>query len=171
MAERVRWKSMDMYDIESKDEWQKTLDDVCRQLDMATGVLDDKNILLQSSGNRNGLCHAIRSNKESLPLICGQTQQNMAKQAETTKEPVIGPCNAGLSKFVIPLFVGDEWVGTFTACGASIPSEEIEDFIIGKSTKMTEDDISHLKQEVSEIEQEKVVEVVDRLFKELHKDM
>ena len=158
---------MDVYGIRSKEEWQKIVDDVCHELEMPTAVLDSKNIILHSSGERNALCSAIRSNEDSLPLICGQTQQNMAKRAATIKGLVIDACEAGLAKFVIPLFVEDEWVGSFTACGSSIPREDIEDFIIGKSTKMSEDDISHLKQQVSEIEQAKVVEVVDRLFKEL----
>jgi ligand-binding sensor protein len=158
---------MDVYDMRSKEEWQKTLDHVFRELDMPAALLDNKNIILQTSGERNALCLAIRSNNEALPLICGQTQQTMAKQAETTKAPVIDACNAGLSKFVIPLFVADEWVGSFTACGSSIPYEDIEDFIIGQSTKMSEKDIGRLKQQVSPIQQAKVIEVVDRLFQEL----
>jgi len=162
---------MSVYDIRLKEEWQKILDNIYQELGMPAAVLDEKNIILEISGERNALCSKIRSIKESFGFICGQTQQFMAETARVKKKPVIDLCEAGLSKFIIPLFSQDEWAGSITACGSSIPGEEIEDFVIALNTKMSEQEISRLKHETPEVEQSKVVRVVNRLFNNIQRDI
>jgi len=99
-------------------------------------------------------------------MICSQTQQFMTKEARTTRHPFIGICEAGMSKFVIPLFFKGEWVGTITACGACVPDEEIETFMIEKSSRMREEKINRLARQMPKQEQAKMVEVANRVFQE-----
>ncbi|MCD6561565.1 MAG: PocR ligand-binding domain-containing protein [Deltaproteobacteria bacterium] len=160
---------MDVYDIKSKEEWQDILDDVSHELGIPASLADNKNAILQSSGKRNELCLKIRANSQALTFICGQTQQFMAEQAKSTKRPFIDACEAGMSKFVLPLFLKGEWVGSFTACGACIPGNEIEDFIIQKNSGLSEEEINLLKVHVPQIEESKFVETANRLFNELQK--
>jgi len=158
---------MSIYDIKSKEEWQLVLDDICEQLGMTAAISDTKKIIIQSSGERNALCSAIRENKESLVFICSQTQQFMAQEAERTRKPVIDACEAGMSKFVIPIFFKGEYQGTLTGCGICVHRKEIESFVIEKSSKMKEEEICRLAQDVNEIEQAKVDDMAKRLFQEI----
>ena len=56
----------------------------------------------------------------------------------------------GCSKLVIPVFRESDFVGTLTACGAYIGGEELEAFLIEKSTKLNEQEIEVLIQQVPE---------------------
>jgi len=162
---------MNVYDIKPKEEWQKILDDVCEESGMPAALVDNKNVVLQVSGERNPLCSEIRANKESLSFICGQTQQFMTKKAKATRKPVMDACEAGLLKFLVPLFSDTDFVGSITVCGSCVPGEEIETFAIAKSTKMNEKEIVPLTEMVPEVDEEKVEDVVRRLFQEVRKDV
>ncbi|MBW1836371.1 MAG: PocR ligand-binding domain-containing protein [Deltaproteobacteria bacterium] len=158
---------MGVYDIRSPEEWQKILDDVCQASGMPAALVDAKSVVLQSSGKRCPLCAKIRSINESLSFICAQTQQFMVETSRTSRRPVIDACEAGMLKFLIPLFLDGEFTGSVTVCGCSFPGEEIEVFGISQVTKMKEDEIISLVKQVPEIEQAKVDEIVDRLFQKL----
>ncbi len=162
---------MTVYDIKSKEEWQEILDDVSKESGMPAALVDRKSVVLQESGERNPLCSEIRANNESLSFICGQTQQFMTRQARSTRKPVIEACEAGLLKFLVPLFGDNDYLGAITVCGLCIPGEEIETFTIAKSTKMDENEIKPLAKMVPEADQEKVKDMVQRIFKKITKDV
>ena len=83
---------------------------------------------------------------------------------------VIDACEAGMSKFVIPIFFKGEYQGALTGCGTCVHREEIETFVIEKSSKMKEEEIGRLAQDVNEVEQAKVDDMAKRLFKEIKSD-
>ena len=147
------------------------MDDLCEESGMPTALVDKKSVVLQVSGERNPLCSEIRANDESLAFICGQTQQFMVKKAKSTQKPVIDACEAGMIKFLIPLFLDTDFIGSITVCGSCAPGEEIETFAIAKSTKMNEKEIMPLVKKVPEVDQEKVTGVAQRLFQEIQRDM
>jgi ligand-binding sensor protein len=91
----------------------------------------------------------------------------MVETSRTSRKPVIDACEAGMLKFVIPLFLNGEFAGAVTVCGCSFPGEEIEVFGISQVTKMEEDEIISLVKQVPEIEQAKVDSIVDQLFQKL----
>ena len=74
----------------------------------------------------------------------------MAEAAKEKRMPIIDFCDAGMLKLVIPVFCQSDFVGTLTACGAFIGGEELEAFLIEKSTKLNEQEIEALIQEVPE---------------------
>jgi ligand-binding sensor protein len=162
---------MTVYDIKSKEEWQKILDDVCEESGMPAALVDKRSVVLQVSGERNPLCSKIRANNESLAFICGQTQQFMTERAKSIRKPVMDACEAGMIKFLIPLFLDTEFMGSITVCGSCVPGEEIETFAIAKSTKMDEKEIIPLVKMVPEVDQEKVEGVAQRLFQKIEKDV
>ena len=162
---------MDPYSMRSREKWQEILEELCRELGMPAAIMDKKNVVLQVSGERNPLCFEIRANEESLVFICSQTQIFMAQEARKTRKPVIDVCEAGMLKYVIPLFFKGEYIGSLTGCGACIPKEEIQTFVIEKSSKMGEEKISRLARSVHEVEQAKVVDVVNRFSQETQRDM
>ena len=161
---------MNMYDIRSKEEWQKMLDSVHKEIGMLSAITDKENAVLQVSGQRNPLCSKIRSFKESLAFICSQAQQSMAQKTKEKKRPVIDACDAGMSKFVIPVFYQSDFVGTLTACGACIAGTELETFVIENATKTNRQDIEKLIQQVPQCDGEKMAEVVQRLTPTIPQD-
>jgi hypothetical protein len=54
-----------VYDVKSKENWQKLLDEAQAAVGMPAALLDTNNAILQSSGERNELCTEIRSRKKS----------------------------------------------------------------------------------------------------------
>jgi ligand-binding sensor protein len=162
---------IDMYSIKSRQEWQQILDDLWGELGLPAALMDRENKVLQTSGERNPLCATIRDNGEALSFICGQTQQFMSERARRTKKPVIDMCQAGLVKLVVPFFVNSTWAGTVTACGAVCPGEEIERYLIGRSTNAGEKYIDSLCEEIPEIEREKIAQAAFHLFREMEGDI
>ena len=162
---------MEMYDIKPKEEWQRVLDTVYRELGMPSAITDKENVVLQVSGQRNPLCAKIRSIKEASAFICSQAQQFMAEVAKEERRPVIEFCDAGMLKLVIPVFRQNDFVGTLTACGAYIGGEELEDFFIEKSTKLNEQEIKALIQQVPEGDLQKISEVTQKLFHQIQNDI
>ena len=152
-----------MYDIRSQKEWQDMLDFVHKELGMLSAITDKENEVLQVSGERNPLCARIRSSKEALAFICSQAQQSMAQETKKKRSPVIDTCDAGMAKFVVPVFLKGDFVGTLTACGARIPKTEIETFVIEKSIKTNGLDIDKLTQQVPQCDEETIARVVQRL--------
>ena len=162
---------MEMYDIKPKEDWQRVLDTVYRELGMPSAITDKENTVLQVSGQRNPLCSKIRSIKESSAFICSQAQQFMAEAAKEKTRPIIDFCDAGMLKLVTPVFCQSDFVGTFTACGAYIVGEELEAFLIEKSTKMNEQEIEALMQQVPEGDWSEISEVTQRLFHQIQNDI
>jgi len=163
-------KTVTMYDIKSEEEWQRILDSLYQELGMPSAITDKGNTVLKVSGQRNPLCSKIRSIKEASSFICSQAQQYMAESAKETKRPVIDFCDTGMLKLVIPFFRQTEFVGTLTACGASIKGEELEAFFIEKSTELNEAEIEALIQQVPGGDLPKISEVTQKLFQQIHND-
>jgi len=159
-----------IYDIKSKEEWQRILDSFCQELGMPCAITDKENTVLQVSGQRNPLCSKIRSIKEASSFICSQAQQFMAEAAKEKRRPIIDFCDAGMIKLVIPVFSESDFVGTLTACGAYIGGEELEAFFIEKSTKLNEQEIEALIQQVPEGDLTKISEVTQKYFHQIHND-
>jgi len=63
------------------------------------------------------------------------------------------------------------FVGTLTGCGVSIAGEELEAFLIEKSTKMNEQDIEELIQQVPEGDWSIISEVTQSLFHQIQNDI
>jgi ligand-binding sensor protein len=126
----------------------------------------------------NDLCPKIKANKESLAMICAAGNQNFMVQAQKSKSPVIGECDAGLIKIAVPIFIDGEFLGTAGGCGRLLENGEVETFIIEKSTGLTEDEILELcrglvpmtenqAQEVADFIEKRITQYVDHYVKQL----
>ncbi|MFO7738346.1 MAG: PocR ligand-binding domain-containing protein [Desulfatiglandaceae bacterium] len=156
-----------LYDIKSKEEWQRILDSVCRELGIPSAITDKENTVLEVGGQRNPLCSKIRSNPEASSFICSQAQQFMAEAAKETRRPIIDFCDAGMLKLVIPVFSQAGFAGTLTACGARIEGQELEAFLIEKSTKLKEAEIEALTKRVPEGDRSKISAITQRIYHQL----
>jgi len=159
---------LNLYDIKSEEEWQRILDDLRESLNMPTALVDPHSFVLQESGERHELCKAIRANKDSLIEICARTQKFMSREARETHRPVIVSCEANMSKCLIPVFSNAEFMGSVVVCGTGIPEEEISPAMIAKSINRSEEEVNRLIQQVPVMDKEKVDEISNRIFKEIH---
>lgn len=159
---------MNLYYIKSEEEWQQILDDLSEALNMPTALVDPQSFVLQESGERHELCKAIRANKESLINICARTQKFMKKEAEETRRPVIVSCEANMTKCLIPVFSDEEFMGSVVVCGTGIPEEEITPAMIAESINRSVEEVNRMIEQVPFVAQEKVAEVTDSLFDEIH---
>jgi ligand-binding sensor protein len=159
---------MNLYDIRSEEEWQNILDRLCDSLGMPTALVDPHSFVLQESGERHELCKTIRANKETLISICAQTQKFMANKAKEKKRPVIVACEAKMSKCLIPVFSDGEFMGSVVVCGTALPDEEITTRMIAEALSISEEEVIRLSKQVKVMGEEKVAQIADRIYEEIH---
>jgi ligand-binding sensor protein len=99
----------------------------------------------------NDLCPEIKANEKGQAFICAVAHMNIAAQAQQTRQPVIEECDAGLVKMVVPIFVGDEFLGAVGACGQVLDDGEADAFLINKITDIEEEKIERLSQEIKSL--------------------
>lgn len=119
-------------------------------------------------GNR--VCPAIRGTADGATHICARSHHNIAAQAQFTRSPTIEECDAGLVKIVVPIYVDDEYLGTFSGCGRPMIGEEIDAFYVGKVTGIPEHEIAELAAGdplLSESESDAVGEFMARRVRDL----
>jgi ligand-binding sensor protein len=87
----------------------------------------------------------------------------MAQETKKKKRPVIDACDAGMVKFLVPIFYQGDFVGTLTACGARFPGTELETFLIEKAIKANGPEIEELIQLVPQCDEKTIAKVVQRL--------
>ena len=120
---------MELADIISIEEWTTIEEDLYRLCGMNVRVYDNKGKHITShEGWANNLCPLIRSSREGLMTVCSVAQQNVAAQARKRKSPVLSECDAGLVKFVVPIFWGEEFLGTLGGCGFHL--EDVDDWFL-----------------------------------------
>ncbi|MDJ0801336.1 MAG: PocR ligand-binding domain-containing protein [Desulfobacterales bacterium] len=107
--------------------------------------------ITDKSAHANELCPAIRSTSKGLTFICAVAHQNLAAMAQNSREPVVEECDAGLIKIVVPIFVGDEFVGAAGGCGLLAADGEVDDFMINKTTELPEAQITELAARIGTI--------------------
>jgi ligand-binding sensor protein len=127
-----------------------------------TGVFykPDNFILVRSKEMGNALCPYIKDNSNSL-MICSVAQQILGKDAFDSKEVVVDECDAEMVKFVIPIFIGDEFLGTVGGCGRLAEDKDsVETFYIAKLTGKSESEIKELAKTVKKISKDEMEEVI-----------
>lgn len=157
-----------VYEINNRQTWQKLLDKTETALSLPTALLNPDNMILQRSGERNELCNEIRSRKKALPAICGQSQQFMAKTARTKKMVVVEICEAGMAKFVVPVFHGKNYLGCITSCGCRLPETSIETYLIEKIADISADAVANMTENVPVVQKDKLRQVAESLFHRLN---
>ncbi|MFP3870117.1 MAG: PocR ligand-binding domain-containing protein [Syntrophobacteria bacterium] len=162
---------MELTDVLPLEEWLKFEKELHDRFHMNCTIYNANGFSINEVPNWcNRLCPAIKANKNSLAAICAPANQNFMLQAERTRKPVIGECDAGLLKVAVPIFLGDEFLGTAGGCGLLPTGGEVEDFIIQKSSGMDEEKIAELCEglgTISESEAEAMAQYIARRLDEL----
>jgi len=113
------------------------------------------------------LCPVVKANNKGQSFICSIAHQNAAKQSQQTKKPAIVECDAGLVKCVVPIFVGEIFLGVAGGCGLLPHGGEVEVFLIHKVTEIDNTDIEILSRSINTIEQDKINSIIDYTQQEI----
>ena len=97
----------------------------------------------------NRLCPAIKATDRGQSYICAVAHMNLAVMARNTGQAVIEECDAGLMKLVVPIFVNDEFIGAFGACGMLLDDGEVDAFLVNKTTAIDTEEVESLASDIS----------------------
>ena len=102
-------------------------------------------------GFANRLCPTLRETGKGQQFICAVAHQNVASLAAKTGENVVAECDAGLMKFVVPIIVDDDFLGTAGGCGLLRDREQVDAYLVHRTTGLDEDEVRHLAENINVI--------------------
>jgi ligand-binding sensor protein len=151
---------MKLTDIAPLARWMELESDINTRSGMDANVFDTKGYRISPQKHwANELCPAIKDTDKGQSFICAPAHMNIAAQAARAGETVIEECDAGMIKLVVPIFVGDEFVGAVGACGKRFEDNEVDAFLINKMTDIDEDKVESLAANVPSIARTNVEEL------------
>ena len=89
----------------------------------------------------NAVCQAVRSVADGQTQICARSHQTIMAMARRSRQAVIEECDAAMVKMMVPIFLGDEFVGATGVCGIVWEDEEVDAFYVSKVTGIPEEKI------------------------------
>jgi len=139
-------------DILPLEKWLELEKEISNRFGLSPAVLDKDGIRVTDYKKwANRLCPVVNANEKGQSSICAVANQNMMAQAMETRKPVTEECDAGLVKLVVPIFVGDEFLGMAGGCGLLPEDGEVDSFLVSKTTGIDEKEIQGLSDDISKI--------------------
>jgi ligand-binding sensor protein len=140
---------MELTDVAPLETWGELEQEINKRSGLNASVFNADGIRITNFVKwANHLCPAIKGNAKGQDYICSVAHQNLAAQSAKTHEPVIEACDAGMMKLVVPIFVNDEFLGVAGGCGCLEKEEEIDTFLINKTTGINEKDLVNLSEDI-----------------------
>ena len=151
---------MNLKEICPLDEWVQLEKEIYAMSGLSASVFGIDGVRISDYHKwANDLCPEIKANEKGQAFICAVAHMNIAAQAQQTRQPVIEECDAGLVKMVVPIFVGDEFLGAVGACGQLLDDGEADSFLINKITDIEEEKIESLAQGIQHLPQSRAEEI------------
>lgn len=161
---------MKLTDVAPVEVWEQLAQKIHDKFKVNSAVLDKENAIIhQPVGWANQACQAIKGNDESR-VVCSTAQLSLANKARTEKKPVIEKCDVGFTKFVIPIFFKDEFIGSTGGCGVLLEGDEDPDeFYISKLLHIQAEEAKELIKNVSRISIDDLEKAIKYMQDELTK--
>lgn len=148
---------MELTDVLPVEDWAELEREIYGKTGMRPRVYDVEGVgVTDQSMYGNKLCARIQSIPKAQTFICAVAHNNMAVMARNTRGPVVEECDAGLSKIVVPIFAGDEFIGAAGACGKLVEDGEVDAFMINRSSGIPEEEVEELAAEVPSVTRSEV---------------
>lgn len=161
---------MELTDIAPLEKWIELEEKVVKRSGMDANAFNRDGVRISEFKHwANKLCPAIKATDKGQAFICAVAHMNIAAIAAQEKDTVIEECDAGLVKIVVPIFVKDEFVGSFACCGFLLDDGFVDSFMVNKTTDIDEEEIDRLSQDMQSITKEKAEELVEFIKKEIEK--
>jgi len=157
---------MNLSEILALNEWIEVEKQITAKFGIDANVFDVNGIRVTDYKNwANPLCPEIKATDKGQSFICAVAHMNIAAQAARSKKALSQECDAGLMKLVVPVFVGDEFVGALCGCGVLPEGGEVESFLINKITGIDESKIENLSTGIQTLSMDKLAEIEAYLTK------
>lgn len=157
---------MKLIDILPIEKWIELEKEINKRSGLNASVFDAEGIRITDFKKwANRLCPIVKGNEKGQSYICAVAHQNAANQAKKTKEPAILECDAGLIKFVVPIFADAEFLGVAGGCGLLRKGSEIDSFLINKTTGIEIGKVENLSDDIATIsiaELESVIKYIEQ---------
>jgi ligand-binding sensor protein len=151
---------MELLDLCSLETWKSLEDEIRNRTGLNAAVFNIEGIrIIPTEKWPNRLCPEIKANPKGQSFICATAHMNIALLAKASLSPVIEECDAGLIKLVVPIFVGEEFVGSVSGCGMLLDDGEVDTFLVHKTTGMEETALEDLSTDLPVISMEKAQEL------------
>ena len=115
----------------------------------------------------NSLCPAVKGNEKGQSYICSVAHQNIAGQAAKSRKAVVETCDAGMLKLVVPIFVNGDFLGVAGGCGCLEKNEDIDTFMINKTTGINEEKLVRLSENIPSMTRDQAEAHVKYIEKEI----
>jgi len=136
---------MKLIDLAPLDKWIELEKDIHQISGLDVNVFDTNGYRISEFKNwANRLCPEIKATDKGQSFICAPAHMNIAVLAMRSQQPVIEECDAGMLKLVVPIFLNNQYVGAFGACGFLIDDGEIDSYLVNKITDISEDRVERL---------------------------
>jgi ligand-binding sensor protein len=161
---------MELTDLLPLEKWKEFEKEITRRSGLDANIFNIKGFRITDYKNwANRLCPAIKDTDKGQSYICAVAHMNLAIQAQQAKKSLIEECDAGLVKIIVPVFVKDEFLGAFGACGFLLDGGEVDPFLVNMTTGIDEEDIERLSVDIKTISTEKARTIVSYIEEEISK--
>jgi ligand-binding sensor protein len=152
--------AMELLDLCPIETWNALEEEIRNRSGLNAAVFNLQGIrIIPTAQWPNRLCPEIKANPKGQSFICATAHMNIALQAKEAREPVIEECDAGMVKLVVPVFVGEEFLGAVSGCGLLLDDGAVDTFLVNKITDIEEERLDELALEVSAISREQAKEL------------
>jgi len=142
---REELSTMTLTNILSINEWNDFAKDLHEKFGICCAVSGSNGDHVSHYENWcNRVCPVIKKKPEAVAAICAVAAQHFTLETKTTQKPLISECDIALVKVAVPIFVGDTFLGTVGACGLLPEEGEVEEFMVQKTTRLKETEVSQL---------------------------
>ena len=143
---------MKLTDLAPEEKWVALEQEINQRSGLDANLFNIEGYRISDCKNwANKLCPEIKATDKGQSFICAPAHMNIAMQAMKTKKAVIEECDAGLVKIVVPIFVGEEFVGAIGACGFFLDDGGVDIFLVNKMTDIDEEKIEKLAEGIPSI--------------------
>lgn len=161
---------MELTDIASLETWRELEREINKRSGMNASVFNADGIRITDFVKwANNLCPVIKGNEKGQNYICAVAHQNIAVQAAKTHGPVIETCDAGMMKFVVPILINQEFIGVAGGCGCLEKAEEVDSFMVHKTTGIEEEKLMNLSEDIPHMSRAQVESHARFVQDEIHR--
>ncbi|MBE0529197.1 MAG: PocR ligand-binding domain-containing protein [Rhodospirillales bacterium] len=169
---------MKLTDILPVEIWRAIEKEANEKFGLNASVFDaDGKRITGEAVRANRLCPAIAASKDGQTHICARAHQDVIAQVRRHGAPVVGECDAGMVKIVVPITVDGEFLGAFGGCGRPLDGEPIDAFYVSKVTGIPEAEVEALSRDIPSLTERETRQVasflasrVEGVFKALQDD-
>ncbi|MBN2140210.1 MAG: PocR ligand-binding domain-containing protein [Desulfovibrionaceae bacterium] len=159
---------MKITDLLPLEAWEQLEREIHERFGLNAAVSDEKGVRITKYANwGNRLCPEIKGNPQGLAAICAVAGQHFTSQCQQTLKPFVDQCDAGMVKIAVPVVAGGEYLGSVGGCGKVKAGEEVDEFMINKSTPLGEARVAELAKGVKPITGDEAQAVVAFIQKRL----